>query len=94
MRNKYSILVYKTKKPFDNYDLYKISINAAKMKFCGFNRNLYECELTFTAKKRRENVADYLAYKGFKFIYPDNLLESTPEYLLIKAKGAKNENNY
>lgn len=89
MKNKYSILVYKTEKPFDNYDLFKISINAAKMKFCGFDCDLYECELTFTAKKIRENVADYLAYKGFKFIYPENTLESTPDYLLIKAKRGK-----
>ena len=76
---KYSILVYKTENPFDNFILFKISVNNGKMKFNGFDRNLYESELLFTSKRARENVADFLAYKGFKFVYPENSFELTPE---------------
>lgn len=92
---KYSILVYKTEKPFDNFILYRISINGGKMKFCGFDRNLYEFELMFTTKKERENVASDLAYKGFKIVYPECKFELTPEspkfdiWVAKKSKGGK-----
>lgn len=92
---KYSILVYRTEKPFDNFILYKISINGGKMKFNGFDRNLYESELLFASKKTRETVADVLAYKGFKFVYPEYSFELTPEspkfeiFVAKKSKGGK-----
>lgn len=80
---KYSILVCRTEKPFDHFVLYRISLKDAKMKFYGFDRNLYECELTFTSKKRREIIADFLANKGFKFVYP----ECQFDLFLQKSKG-------
>ena len=86
---KYSILIYRAEKPFDNFILFKISINNGKMKFNGFDRNLYESELLFTSKKARENVADFLAYKGFKFVYPDELTPESPKFEIFVAKKSK-----
>ena len=88
---KYHIFVYTDKKPLDNLILYKICTECGVMFFDGFNhdRGLYDFRLTFTSKKKRENVADFLAYKGFKFIYPEYTLQTTPESSKKSKRGRK-----
>ena len=71
MKREYSILVYKTNKPFKPDVMYHLMKNECKICFDGFDSALYCCRLAFDAKYRRRNAADFLKYYEYTFVLPE-----------------------
>ena len=73
MKNFYSIMILRNAAgvAFGSSVLDSIIKNGGILSFINVDRSMFECRITFTSKKARQNCAGVLADVHINFMFPD-----------------------